>query len=185
MTIPDTVKQHLHASIADIAAVRGGYVGDLRTYTRNRKLTTFDIISLLIGFSGGSLNKELRLFNADVTPSALSQRRKGISPRAFYEVWQSFNRRCDSLTQQRFHGKYHLWAVDGTELPVFRNPNSDSFIITPTNPRGYNALHANVIHDINNSVFVDCAMGRTGSAAGVDLSAQIHTTDHFGHGQGL
>ena len=44
MTIPDTVKQHLHASIADIAAARGGYVGDLRTYTRNRKLTTFDII---------------------------------------------------------------------------------------------------------------------------------------------
>ena len=86
MTIPDTVKQRLHASIADIAAVRGGYVGDLRSYTRNRKLTTFDIISLLIGFSGGSLNKELRLFNADVTPSALSQRRKGISPRAFYEV---------------------------------------------------------------------------------------------------
>ena len=75
-------------------------------------------------------------------------------------MWQSFNRRCDSLTRQRFHGKYHLWAVDETELPIFRNPNSSSFIITPTNPRGYNALHANVIHDINNSVFVDCAMGR-------------------------
>lgn len=160
MDIPYILKQALISSIADIAAARGGYVGDLRTYTRNRKLTTFDIISLLIGFSGGSLNKELRLFNTDVTPSALSQRRKGISPRAFYEVWQSFNRRCDSLTRQRFHGKYHLWAVDETELPIFRNPNSSSFIITPTNPRGYNALHANVIHDINNSVFVDCAMGR-------------------------
>ena len=160
MDIPYILKQALISSIADIAAARGGYVGDLRTYTRNRKLTTFDIISLLIGFSGGSLNKELRLFNTDLTPSALSQRRKGISPRAFYEVWQSFNRRCDSLTRQRFHGKYHLWAVDETELPIFRNPNSSSFIITPTNPRGYNALHANVIHDINNSVFVDCAMGR-------------------------
>lgn len=160
MTIPDLVKRQLQAAIADVAAARGGYIGNLRSYTRNRKLTTCGIISLLIGFSGGSLNKELRLFNADVTPSALSQRRKGISPRAFYDVWQKFNRRCDSLTQQRFHGKYHLWAVDGTELPVFRNPNSDSFIITPTNPRGYNALHANVIHDINNSVFVDCAMGR-------------------------
>ena len=159
-SVPDFLKRQLRAAIADVAAARGGYVGDLRSYTRNRKLTTGDIISLLIGFSGGSLNKELRLFNADVTPSALSQRRKGISPRAFYEVWQSFNRRCDNLTQQRFHGKYHLWAVDGTELPVFRNPNSDSFIVTPTNPRGYNALHANVIHDINNSVFVDCAMGR-------------------------
>ena len=122
-SVPDGLKQQLHAAIADIATVRGGYVGDLRTYTRNRKLTTFDIISLLIGFSGGSLNKELRLFNADVTPSALSQRRKGISPRAFYDVWKNFNRRCDSLTQHRFHGKYHLWAIDGTELPVFRNPN--------------------------------------------------------------
>lgn len=99
MDIPYILKQALISSIADIAAARGGYVGDLRTYTRNRKLTTFDIISLLIGFSGGSLNKELRLFNTDVTPSALSQRRKGISPRAFYEVWQSFNRRCDSLTR--------------------------------------------------------------------------------------
>ena len=58
------------------------------------------------------------------------------------------------------HTCYRLWAVDGTELPIFRDPNSDSFIVTPTNPRGYNALHANIIHDINNSVFVDRAMGR-------------------------
>jgi len=57
------------------------------------------------------------------------------------------------------HTCYRLWAVDGTELPIFRDPNSDSFIVTPTNPRGYNALHANIIHDINNSVFVDRAMG--------------------------
>ena len=135
-SVPEDLKRCLNTAIIDIAAARGGYVSDLRTYTRNRKLTTFDIISLLIGFSGGSLNKELRLFNADVTPSALSQRRKGISPRAFYEVWQNFNRRCDSLTRQRFHDKYRLWAIDGTELPVFRNPNSDSFIVTPTNPRG-------------------------------------------------
>ena len=49
-SVPDGLKQQLHAAIADIAAVRGGYVGDLRTYTRNRKLTTFDIISLLIGW---------------------------------------------------------------------------------------------------------------------------------------
>ncbi|MCF2618627.1 hypothetical protein JQM63_02085 [Oscillibacter valericigenes] len=102
MTAPDLVKRQLRAAISDIAAACGGYVGDLRTYTRNRKLTTFDIISLLIGFSGGSLNKELRLFNADVTPSALSQRRKGISPRAFYEVWQNFNRRCDSRRSSGF-----------------------------------------------------------------------------------
>ena len=49
MDIPYILKQALISSIADIAAARGGYVGDLRTYTRNRKLTTFDIISLLIG----------------------------------------------------------------------------------------------------------------------------------------
>ena len=51
MDIPYILKQALISSIADIAAARGGYVGDLRTYTRNRKLTTFDIISLLIGFA--------------------------------------------------------------------------------------------------------------------------------------
>ncbi len=31
MTIPDLVKRQLQAAIADIAAARGGYVGDLRT----------------------------------------------------------------------------------------------------------------------------------------------------------
>ena len=174
MDIPYILKQALISSIADIAAARGGYVGDLRTYTRNRKLTTFDIISLLIGFSGGSLNKELRLFNTDVTP-ALSQRRKGISPRAFYEVWQSFNRRCDSLTRQRFHGKYHLWAVDETELPIFRNPNSSSFIITPTNSRHQQFRFRRLRY----------GAGRTGAAAGVDLSAQIYRANHLSHGQGL
>ena len=56
MSVPVDLKRRLNTAIADVAAVRGGYIADLRSYTRNRKLTTFDIISLLIGFSGGSLN---------------------------------------------------------------------------------------------------------------------------------
>ena len=44
MTAPDLIKRQLRAAIADVAAARGGYVGDLRSYTRNRKLTTGDII---------------------------------------------------------------------------------------------------------------------------------------------
>ena len=64
---------------------------DSRQFTRQRKLTDFDIFRFLIGCSGGTLNKELRIWGYDCTPSALSQRRKSISTSAFYDVWQQFN----------------------------------------------------------------------------------------------
>lgn len=161
MNIPEMAKTNLAIAIADIAAQKGGYIGDVRQFSRQRKLTDTDVFRFLIGCSGGSLNKELRMWNYDCTPSALSQRRKNISPRAFYDIWQRFNLLCSDLTtDRRFHGKYRLWAVDGTELPVFRNPASESFITTASNPKGYNALHANIIYDITRSQFVDCAMGR-------------------------
>lgn len=35
-SVPDGLKQQLHAAIADIAAVRGGYVGDLRSYSNKK-----------------------------------------------------------------------------------------------------------------------------------------------------
>ncbi len=160
MNIPDEVRARLDSAITDVVARKGGYIGDIRQFTRQRKLTDFDIFQFLIGCSGGTLNKELRIWDYDCTPSALSQRRKSISPSAFYDVWQQFNLLCSDLTDSRFHGKYHLWAVDGTEIPIFRNPDSESFITTSSNPAGYNALHANIIHDITSAQFVDCAMGR-------------------------
>lgn len=160
MSYPDELRACLDGAIADIVARKGGYASDIRQFTRQRKLTDFDIFRFLIGCSGGTLNKELRIWGYDCTPSALSQRRKNISPNAFYDIWQRFNELCADANTARFHGKYRLWAIDGTELPVFRNENSESHIKTPINPQGFNALHANIIHDITNSQFVDCAMGR-------------------------
>lgn len=160
MNLPDELRACLDGAIADVVARKGGYASDIRQFTRRRKLTDFGIFRFLIGCSGGTLNKELRIWNYDCTTSALSQRRKSITPSAFYDVWQQFNLLCNSMTDNRFRGKYRLWAIDGTDIPVFRNPNSDSFITTPSNPTGYNALHANIIHDIINAQFVDCAMGR-------------------------
>lgn len=160
MSVPDDIRNKLNLAISDIAARKGGYAGDIRQFTRQRKLTDTDIFRFLIGCSGGTLNKELRLWDFDCTPSALSQRRKSISPSAFYDIWQRFNELCADMNTARFHGKYRLWAIDGTEIPIFRNPDTDSHIKTPTNPQGFNALHANIIHDITNSQFVDCAMGR-------------------------
>lgn len=163
MNIPDEVRAHMDGAIADIVARKGGYASDIRQFTRQRKLTDFDIFRFLIGCSGGTLNKELRIWDYDCTPSALSQRRKSISPSAFYDVWKQFNLLCKDISDTRFHDKYQLWAIDGSDIPVFRNPDSDSYITTPSNPAGYNALHANVIASITPGgapLFVDCAMGR-------------------------
>ena len=91
MNIPDEVRARLDSAITDVVARKGGYIGDIRQFTRQRKLTDFDIFQFLIGCSGGTLNKELRIWDYDCTPSALSQRRKSISPSAFYDVWQQFN----------------------------------------------------------------------------------------------
>ena len=64
--VPNDLKRRLNAAIADVAAVRGGYIAGLRSYTRNRKLTACDIISLLVGFSGGSPDEP---FSVTVTTS--------------------------------------------------------------------------------------------------------------------
>ena len=127
MSYPDELRACLDGAIADIVARKGGYASDIRQFTRQRKLTDFDIFRFLIGCSGGTLNKELRIWGYDCTPSALSQRRKSITPSAFYDVWQQFNLLCNSMTGNRFHGKHRLWAIDGTDIPVFRNANSDSW----------------------------------------------------------
>lgn len=162
MASPDDIRNNLNLAISDIVARKGGYAGDIRQFTRQRKLTDADIFRFLIGCSGGTLNKEMRSWDFDCTPSALSQRRKSISPSAFYDIWQRFNELCADMNTARFHGKYHLCAADGTDVPVFA-PNSKNLIITPTNPNGYAALHANIIALITPGgapQFIDCAIGR-------------------------
>lgn len=55
---------------------------DSRQFTRQRKLTDFDIFRFLIGCSGGTLNKELRIWGYDCTPSVHILRQTGAQIRA-------------------------------------------------------------------------------------------------------
>ena len=78
------LKQALDDSIKAAAEKAGA--GQM---SRNRKLSVADIIRLLIGAEGGSLDKILHAAGIEVTASAVSQRRAQIEPSIFCAVFEA------------------------------------------------------------------------------------------------
>lgn len=48
-----------------------------------------------------------------------------------------------------------MLAIDGTDVDIFRNPDSECFISSSWNPRGYCKLHINALYDVLNKTYVD------------------------------
>lgn len=84
------IKQSLDDSI--LSAAEQAVQGQL---FRNRKLSVADMVRLLIGAEGGSLNKILHDAGIEVTASAVSQRRAQIDPAVFRAVFEAFNAACE------------------------------------------------------------------------------------------
>lgn len=137
----------LNDAIRDVAQGIGG-----KSFSRKSALTAETVIRLLIGAEGGCLAKILHDAGIQVTPSALSQRRTQIPPKAFRSVFERFN--FDCIDSDLFRG-YRLLAVDGTAVNLPRNPNSPSFVRNDGIPKGVNQLHVTPLYDILNRTFAD------------------------------
>ena len=70
-------------------------------------------------------------------------------------MFHTFNRVSNDT--KTFHG-YRLFAVDGTDLNIPRNPAADTFITSSDNPTGYNQFHLNALFDLCNKVYKDCVV---------------------------
>lgn len=155
-SIPSAIKQNLDCAIADTISMRGDFADSINSFTRQRKLSCETVMRLLLGMEGGSLARELHKAGLEITPSAFVQQRHKIAPSAFGDVFSRFNVACSD--DQLYRG-YRLLAIDGTTVDLPYNPNADSFLNVPGNPKGgYNALHVNPLYDILSKTYFDCVM---------------------------
>lgn len=123
-------------------------------FTRDRKLSFDKLMHLLLGMRGNSINKELYdYFKNDelMTSSAFVQQRDKLLPEAMEYLLHEFNSQCNDT--KTYEG-YHLYAVDGTDVNIAKNSDSDSYIENGQN-EGYNQLHVNALYDLLNKTYVD------------------------------
>ena len=148
---PDAVKQALNDTIQAMTdckwlfSVRPG-----KDNTRNRKFPFHKVISSILAFRGGTLNREIMdFFGLDPsigTSSAFIQRRAKILPEAFECLFQHFTAKIDEDPRYR---SLRLLAVDGSDLQIAANPNDpDSYFPGVNGQKAYNLLHINAMYDL-------------------------------------
>lgn len=153
------IRNQLNNIIDTLASEPNDYVNKPgHDFTRNRKLGLSSMVKLILSMKGSSLNKELidyeNVNGVSITASAFVQQRSKLKSSFFEKVFHEFNNAHED--QKTFCG-YHLFAVDGTDLNIPRDPNADTFI-TSDNSDGYNQYHINVIYDLCNKTYKDCVL---------------------------
>lgn len=125
-----------------------------KDFIRDRKLPLKTMLQIIISMQGGSISRELYDYDKtiDVTSSAFVQQREKITPEMFRYIFQTYNQRSDDT--KRYKG-YRLLAVDGSDVNIAKNPESDSYMENGDS-EGFNQLHVNAIYDILNKTYLDC-----------------------------
>ena len=120
---PEAVKRALNNAIQEITDYKWLYsVRPGKDNTRNRKFPFKKMISSILAFRGGTLNREIMdFFGLDSnigTSSAFIQQRSKILPEAFECLFQHFTSQVDE--NKIYHG-LRLLAVDGSDLQIAAN----------------------------------------------------------------
>lgn len=164
---PVEVKQALNDTIQAMTECKWFFsVRPGKDNTRNRKFPFHKVISAILAFRGGTLNREIMdFFGLDPsigTSSAFIQRRAKILPEAFECLFQHFTAKVDE--DSRFHG-LRLLAVDGSDLQIAANPNDpDSYYPGVNEQKAYNLLHINAMYDLQQHIYVDALVQKSRNA---------------------
>ena len=131
-----------------------------KDFTRDRKLSFDKLLHLLLGMRGNSINKKLYDYfkNDDLmTSSAFVQQRDKLLPNALEYLLNEFNNKTQELFDKETYKGYSLYAIDGSDINIATNPNSDSYCdFYKDGRKGYNQLHANCLYDLLNKTYRDC-----------------------------
>ena len=126
-----------------------------KDFTRNRKLGFDNLIHVLLGMRGNTINKELFDYFKDselMTKSAFVQQRSKLKEDCLYKLFNNFNKL--SQDEETYEG-YHLYAIDGSDVNIAFNPDDKDTLIKPKTCDGYNQLHVNALYDILNKTYFD------------------------------
>lgn len=160
MKINQYIKNKLDRCIDELAESLDKYVVQPgKDFSRNRKLGFVDTVKLLLTMKGNTLRAELYEFlkrtGIRLTPSALVQQRSKIKSNAFEELFHSFNRVCTD--NKTFRG-YRLLAMDGTDINIYFDPTSCTYVTSYDGHKGHNQYHLNGLYDLKNNVYLDCLL---------------------------
>lgn len=168
----EALRDKLNQAISETVLLRGNHADDIRHFTRNRKLPMDILIKFLLTATGGPLNRELYDAGINIASSSFIGRRREIRHACFHDVMVRFNELCDD--PETMSG-YRLWAVDGSTVPLPRNPKSSNFFQSESNAKGWNNIHCNLLLDILNQTFVDCYTGEGDSRRSHDEQGALYS----------
>jgi len=155
---PNIIKERLTSLINEMSATSWLYTKNPgKDFSRNRKLPFETVVHLLISMGGNSIYKELlEAQGYDVntaTSSAFVQQRDKILPAAFEFLFHEFTQ---SYTDIKTYRGYRLLATDGSSLHIATNPHdTETFLQSRPDGKGYNLLHLNAMYDLCNRLYVD------------------------------
>lgn len=161
---PEAVKRALNNAIQEITDYKLLYsVRPGKDNTRNRKFPFKKMISSILAFRGGTLNREIMdFFGLDPnigTSSAFIQQRSKILPDAFEHLFRHFTNEVDE--NKLYHG-LRLLAVDGSDLQIAANSGDpDSYYPGANGQKDYNLLHINAIYDLLQHTYTDAVIQKS------------------------
>lgn len=155
------IKDNLNKAISLSDKTKGVVCPD-KNFTRNRVFNLDTMQRCILGMGGQSLNKELyAYFNKcgvvelnQAKKSAFNQQRDKITPELFQNLFYRFNSLCSAA---KTYKGYKLLAVDGSDIYIAHNEESDTYMQYGTN-KGYNLFHLNAIYDIENAIYTDATI---------------------------
>ena len=133
------------------------YTDQNNLFSRKRKISFSDAILSTICMQRSSSKEEILKYydfmtNAP-THSALIQQRNKLKPSAFEDLFYRFT---NVVTPDLRYKGYRLFAVDGSDIYIPRNPNDpDTYRISDVYGKGFNMLHLNAAYDLVSKLFTD------------------------------
>ena len=160
----ENVKQALYDAIQAITDYKWLYsTRPGKDNTRNRKFPFSKMLSSILAFRGGTINREIMdFFGLDPnigTSSAFIQQRAKILPEAFECLFQHFVSTVDE--NKLYHG-LRMIAVDGSDLQIAANPSDlDSYYPGANGQKDYNLLHINAMYDLLQHTYTDAVIQKS------------------------
>ena len=157
MFTPTQINQKLSKAIETVVENKELYTQKpTKDFTRNKKLTMYDMIYSLLSMTGGSLTSELfeysKIKKISFSKSAFVQQRSKIRPEAFRDIAKYFT---DSLPTNKTFRNYRLLAVDGSRINISKNADSNTYIVCNSNNEGFSAFHFTGLFDLENLLYIN------------------------------
>lgn len=164
----EKVRKFIQKGIDEVVSKKEKYVKNPKTdFTRNRDLSMSDTISFVIYNNGGAIDTSIRNIFKDKKEklprdSALVQQRNKINTNLYKDLFSVItNNLYTDLNKVSTYLGYLIYGLDGSDINISYDENQPTHIKNQQKKnngdyyKGYNQIHANVVYDLLNKMYVD------------------------------